>query len=88
MKLKYRFVIRTVGGKKIAVAVGTDNEKFNGMIKLNDTAEFIFDLLNTKDVSEEDIVNGLIEKYSVDRETALSAVRTYIENLEKNGLLG
>lgn len=35
MKLKYKFVVRNVSGKPVAVAVGQDNERFNGMIKLN-----------------------------------------------------
>ena len=35
MKLRYKFVVRNVSGKPVAVAVGQDNEKFNGMIKLN-----------------------------------------------------
>jgi hypothetical protein len=46
MKLKYRFIVRNVGGKLVAVAVGTDNEKFNGMVKLNANGEMIFKMLN------------------------------------------
>ncbi|MBE7056565.1 MAG: PqqD family protein [Ruminococcaceae bacterium] len=87
MKLKYKFVVRTVGGKKVAVAVGTDNEKFNGMIKLNDTGEFIFSMLNSGDFSETELVEKIMEKYDVDMENAKNSVASYIDVLNKNGLL-
>ena len=45
MKLKYKFVVREIDGTHVAVAVGKDNEKFNGMIKLNKSGAVIFNLL-------------------------------------------
>ena len=46
MKLKYKFIVQNVSGKPVAVAVGKDNERFNGMITLNDSGAEIFKLLN------------------------------------------
>ena len=62
MKLKYNFVVREIGGKPVAVAVGKDNDKFNGMIKLNSTGEFIFEMLKN-DTTLDEIAAAMAEKY-------------------------
>lgn len=87
MKLKYNFVVRAVGGKSVAVAVGKDNALFNGMIKLNSSAEFLFKILNERDASEEGLVLALTEKYDISEECARETVAKFVENLRNGGLL-
>ncbi len=87
MKLKYNFVVRKVNDRAVAVAVGDDCTKFNGMVKLNPTGEFVFNMLNTGDVSMADIVAAVIEKYDVDEKTATDAVSVYVDSLRKSGLI-
>ena len=41
MKLKYKFVVKEVAGKPVALAVGKDSVRFNGMINLNETGKII-----------------------------------------------
>ncbi|MBE6708830.1 MAG: PqqD family protein [Ruminococcaceae bacterium] len=86
MKLKYNFVVRNIDGRPVAVAVGKDNAEFNGMIRLNDTGKFIFDLLSV-DTTEADIVAGLTDNYEVDKSEAESAVKEFLQKLRDNGLL-
>ena len=86
MKLRYNFVVRSIDGRPVAVAVGKDNAEFNGMIRLNDTGKFIFDLLSV-DTTEADIVAGLTSNYEVDRGEAESAVKEFLQKLIDNGLL-
>ena len=86
MKLKYNFVIRDIDGRPVAIAVGKDNAEFNGMIRLNDTGKFIFDLLSV-DTTEGDIVTGLTGNYDVDVNEAESAVKEFVQKLRDNGLL-
>lgn len=87
MKLKYRFVIRDVAGKPVAVTIGADNAAFNGMVKLNDSARFIFEKLNTEDVSMEALVSAVMENYSIDEATAKGAVEAFVANLRANNLI-
>lgn len=87
MKLKYRFVIRDVAGKPVAVTIGADNAAFNGMVKLNDSAKFIFEKLNTEDISLEALVSAVMENYSIDEATAKDAVEAFVGNLRANGLI-
>ena len=86
MKLKYSFVVREVAGQSVALALGEDSKHFNGMIQLNSVGEFIFKLLEN-DISEEEIINKLTEKYDVSAEDAKTALNDYLDVLKKNNLL-
>lgn len=87
MKLKYKFVVRQVGGRPVAVAVGKDNAHFNGMIKLNESGEFIFKMLNSGEVSQEEIISALIKEYEINQELAQNTVMEFSEYLKQNGLI-
>lgn len=86
MKLKYNFVVRQIGGKSVAVAVGEDNAKFNGMIKLNATGEMVFDCLKS-DTTVDEIANKLSKRFSVDKNIAVADVTKYIDKLRTAGLI-
>jgi len=77
MKLKYKFVTRSIDGRVVAVAVGCDNARFNGMIKLNETGEFVFGMLSC-DTTEDEIVTALAEKYGITAEEAMEDVVTFV----------
>lgn len=87
MKLKYKFVVRDVAGKPVAVTVGDDNAVFNGMVKLNDTAKFIFDILNSGDITTDELVSAVKNNYGIDDDTAMQAVDSFVATLRENGLI-
>lgn len=87
MKLKYKFVVQNVSGKPVAVAVGQDSDKFNGMIKLNDSGELIFKLLSSGDPTEEELLAQFAEQYAVTVESIKDAVLEFVDQLRQNGLL-
>ncbi len=87
MKLKYNFVVKDVAGKTLAVAVGNDNEMFNGMIKLNATAKFIFEMLSLNHHTEEELVSALKDEYGIDEATAEDAVCGFLATLRENNLI-
>lgn len=86
MKLKYNFVVRTVGGKAIAVAVGKDAAEFNGMIKLNETGEVIFNELK-KDVTLDSIAGRLASEFDITLEQAKLDADAFIDSLRSAGLI-
>ena len=87
MKLKYKFMTKEVDGSTIAVAVGLDNNSFHGMIRLNKTGEFIFHMLNEKEVSQDEIVKAMMEKYDISKEMSERMVTEFIKKLQENELL-
>ncbi|MBE7057804.1 MAG: PqqD family protein [Ruminococcaceae bacterium] len=82
MKLK-DVIISEANGQKIAVSVGGS---FNGMLKLNDTAAFIADLLQQETTIEE-VAQKLCEAYETDMETAIKSVESVAEQFRKVGLI-
>lgn len=87
MKLKYKFIVQNVSGKPVAVAVGKDNAKFNGMIKLNDSGEQIFRLLIDGYDTQEEILCRFAAHYGVTEESVRPAVLAFIDQLRQSGLL-
>ncbi len=86
MKRLDGFVTREIGGKLVAVAVGERTKTFNGMITLNGTAALLWDALE-KDRTEDSLVEALMEKFEVSEEKARRDVKSFLEKLEKAGLL-
>ena len=86
MKLKAKYVLRTVADKTVAIAVEQGGEKTDGVITLNDTGAFIFGLINSgEDVSA--VVEKFYAEYDVSKEEAQKAVDAFVENLKNSGLL-
>lgn len=86
MKLKYNFVVRQVGEKAVGVAVGSDNQRFNGMINLNATGEFIFRRL-IEGVDMDSLVSDISAKYDISPSDAKDEAEAFISVLKKGGLL-
>lgn len=87
MKLKYDFVVNNVAGETVAVSVGDTADRFNGYIKLNETAAFIFGLLKN-DISRDEIVASVLKKYpDATMDTACESVDELLEKLSTAGLL-
>lgn len=87
MRLRYQFVVRNVSGRPVAVAVGKDNEKFNGMVKLNPSGEVIFKMLGEDDITLDEIVARFAQQFSISEETARPSVMAFVDQLRQNGLL-
>ncbi|MBQ7760435.1 MAG: PqqD family protein [Clostridia bacterium] len=87
MKIKDGFILRDVGDKTFVVATGELSKSFNGMIHLNETGKLIWELLS-KETTEEDIVKGIMEKYTdAPIDLVRSDVRTFIEKIKADGVL-
>ena len=83
MKLKNEFITHELGGEQIMVsASGT----FKGFLKSNKTAAFIVDLLKNE-ITFEEIVDKLLEKYDAPKDIIEKDVLRIIETLRKVGAL-
>ena len=85
MKLKNKYVLRTVADKTVAIAVDQGSENTDGVITLNSTGAFIFDLVN-KDTPQDKICELFYNEYDISKEDAERAVASFLENLVKSGL--
>ncbi len=86
MKLKEGFILHDVGGQHMAVTTGAAADSFNGMVRNNDTANFIFQLL-MEDTTEEAIVDQMVQRYNAPRERIAADVHNCIQKMRENGFL-
>ncbi len=86
MKIKDGFVLHSVGGENVVVAIGKMTTKFRGMIRLNDTGAFIFRRLE-KETDENNVISALIAEYGIDEATAATAATSFISQLKDAGVL-
>ena len=85
MKLKDRFVFAEVGEDRVAVPVGPAARSLHGIVRLNETAAFIWRGL-AEGLAAEQIAERMQAEYDVDAETALRAVRRIMDRLVEDGL--
>lgn len=86
MKLKKGIVTNSIDGESFAIATGKAAKEFNGLVKNNATAAFIFELLKTEQ-TEDSIVSAMTEKYDVDEATVRNDVRELLALLKSKNLI-
>lgn len=85
MRIKEGFVVRDVAGETIALPTG-DNAKLNMMISLNKTGAFLWRELE-QEITEESLVEALLNEYNVDEVIARNSVKSFIQTLRASGFL-
>ncbi|MBE6853976.1 MAG: PqqD family protein [Ruminococcus sp.] len=84
MKLKEGFITHESASEHITVTAG--NTAFNGMVRSNQTAGFIIECLKN-DVTREDIVAKMLEKYDAPEEQITKDVNNILEQLCRIGAI-
>ena len=83
MKIKDGFILRKIAGEDIVVPIGNNIADFNGVIRLNESAAFLWKVLQ-EEISKEDLVNSLIEEYEIDKSLATNDVEGFLNILEEH----
>lgn len=86
MKIKKDYILKTVANQHIIVPIGEAAVKFQGMITLNDTGKYLFEVLK-EDTTLEQLLMKLIESYEMDPKTAKKDVDKFIELLDKHNII-
>lgn len=86
MKIKDGFTLRNIAGCEIVVPVGNTCKTFNGMITLNDSASFFWQLLQ-KETTVDEMVKRTTEEYEVNEDTARQDIENFISLLKENNLI-
>ena len=87
MRIKEGFVLRTICGQNVISGEGSANVNFSKLVSLNETATFLFNAVEGKDFTPEDMADALTEAYEVDRETALADSRKLCDQWIEIGII-
>ena len=86
MKIEKEFVLREIAGDYVIIPTGKTVLEFNGLATINEVGVFLWKLLQDE-ITEEELVNKLLEEYDVDEETARADVAEFIDVLVDNKVL-
>lgn len=84
MRIKEGYLLRQIAGTAVVVPVG--DVDFNGMLTLNETGSFLWTQLQ-RDVTEDALVDALLEEYEVTKEAARTDTAAFLSKLREVGLL-
>ena len=87
MKIKKGFVLRQLLGEYVVTGEGLERVNFNKIISLNATAAYLWEQVQDKDFTIEDLANLLTDKYEVSAETALKDSQTLADSWKEAGLI-
>ncbi len=86
MKIKDGFVLKSIAGTNVVVPTGSNTVSFGSIISLNESGVFLWEqLLN--DTTQDALISSLLKEYDIDKATAETDVKEFIEKLSKAGLL-
>ena len=86
MKVKSDFILREVAGSYVVVPVNALTMDFNGMINLNETGAFLFELLQ-KGAEKTELISRMLEEYEVTAEKAEADIDKFIQKLKDADVL-
>jgi len=80
------FVVRKVGEAHMVVPTGARMKEYRGMITINETGAFLFDLIKERRTARE-LMDALIAEYGIDDKTAFEAIETFVDQCSFANLL-
>ena len=88
MRIKKDFVLRDVAGKKAIFCKGIKAIDFRKILALNESAAWIWKEAEAQgEFTVESLTERVCEEYDVTNEEARSSVKSFLEELDKEGVI-
>ena len=86
MQIKSGFILRKVGTQYVVAATGEASKNFNGMIRMDESGAFAFELLRNE-ITEEALLSALAEKYAMPESDLQADLKHFLEKLKEANAL-
>lgn len=86
MRLVEGFCIREILDETVAIPTQNAAHHLSGLVAMNETGKFLFEMLQ-RPQTRESLISALLEEYEVDKETAQTDVDSFLKILVDNNLL-
>jgi hypothetical protein len=87
MKIKEGFTLRTICGESVVIGEGLSQVNFNKMLSLNASAAFLWEKVQGKDFTAEDLVTLLTDHYDVTAERARQDIDNLLKVWQEQGVI-
>ena len=86
MKLKIEFEEIDLDGEKIVIPVGASAEQHQCILRINESAKHLLDLLNSE-ITEEQLWTDMSQYFGISQEQAATDGAEMLEQLREEGLV-
>lgn len=86
MRRNEEFILRQTADLTIILPVGKASERFPGMISINETGAFLWELLEREQTSDS-LAAALTQEYQVELSRAKTDVDAFLDKLRRAGAL-
>ncbi len=87
MKTKKGFTLRNVCGENVIVSEGKENIDFSNLICPNESSAYLWESVQDKDFTAEDLATLLTAEYEVDYNTALRDSENLMQQWMEAGIV-
>lgn len=87
MRIKAGYKLRDIAGETIIVNQGTHGIDMTKVISLNYSARFLYEQLEGKEFTREDVTAVLMDRYEIDPATAEKGAEAWIGSMKKCGVI-
>ena len=81
MKINSNYKLREIAGETIIVNQGMAGTDMTRIISLNSSARFLYESLEEKTFSTDDVTDALLAKYSISKEQAAKDAQAWVDAL-------
>lgn len=86
MKINPIYKVRKVAGENIILLQGKNSGDMTRVVAFNDSALLMWDNLQGKDFTIDDVVKVLLDNYDVEESVARADAENWVATLNENGL--
>ena len=86
MRSKEGFIKTEIADKTVVIPVGDKTVDFSGIISLNETGAFLWDLL-LSDVTRDTLTAALLNEYEIGKDTAEKDIDAFLQALREKDVL-
>lgn len=86
MRINPDFILREIAGECVLIPTGEAARNFSGLIALNSTGKFLFDLLQN-DMTEERLVFEMLEIYDADETEVRRDINLFLTALREKNMI-
>ena len=87
MKIKQGFSLSEENGQYVIVCDKNINRDFNSTIFLTESSVYLWNLLQSQNVTKEQMLSGLFDNFNISTVLALNNIDVFIRTLRENGIL-
>ena len=87
MRIIEGFKLRNIMGEFVIVAEGVAQVNFNKLVVINASASYLWQSVENKDFTPDELVILLVDKYGISTDRAIADVASIVDEWIQNGLI-